>query len=165
MFGRDDQDVKEPRDPLAGILGGLGQAGPVDPNLPVSGGPVGVAGPVNPGQPGQAGPQSQYADRPRELHPGGGPPSLGGMYGATPSQSDEPNPAAAGMPHPFTPMQPPMLPAGASPNASRFLFGRAGGLLGGGLGVPGILGDEGGNEDDVAALMHLMSLGGGGEDY
>jgi hypothetical protein len=47
------------------------------------------------------------------------------------------------------------------PTVGRMLFGRAGGLLGGGLGVPGAIGDEGG--EDISALMELLKLAGARE--
>ncbi len=69
---------------------------------------------------------------------------------ATPSQPTEPSPVASLPPAPFAPMQ-----AGMQPTMGRMLFGRAGGLLGGGIGVPGALGDEG-SSPEADALMLLM---------
>ncbi len=100
---------------------------------------------------------SGNTERPREMPaPQPGPGSVTRRSAATPSQPSAPSPVASQPPAPFTPMA-----GGMVPTVGRMLFGRAGGLLGGGLGVPGAIGDEGG--EDISALMELLKLAGGRE--
>jgi hypothetical protein len=100
----------------------------------------------------QAGPGSLFAGLSAPGGIGGG----GVASGATPSRPDAPTPVASQPPAPFMPMN-----AGMQPTAGRMLFGRAGGLMGGGLGVPGALGgQESGTDADALATL-LKMLGGG----
>ena len=104
-----------------------------------------------------------------------------GDAAVTPTQSQEPTPVSSMPPNPTTAPQPttegsaggsivrspsaatftpPYSFIGQTPETGRTMFGRAGGLLGGGLGVPGVVGgqpDSGTNaNDDVSALLHFM---------
>lgn len=94
----------------------------------------------------------------------GAPPSTqasGGGPAGTPPQSTAPSPIAAGPPQPFTPIMP---PGGPGPSAGG-LYGSMGGLTGGGLGVPNVLGDHGGapqSSVDIQRLLQLLGVGGGG---
>ena len=78
----------------------------------------------------------------------------GGAQGAPPLPM-APSPVAMQPPAPFTPMA-----YGNRPTMGRMLFGKAGGLLGGGLGVPGAMSDEG---LDVDALLEMLRLAGSEE--
>lgn len=106
-------------------------------------------------------PDDRYADSPRELHAGAGPSTLdvrrvalGALptSQATPTMPSSPSPVAARPPAPYVPPE----PMGAAPIASRTLFGRANGLLEGGLGVPGAMSDQGPTAAQVAALLEMM---------
>jgi len=125
-----------------------------------------VKPPLQPSSTGDDGLVGKFGntERPREMPapqpgPGSVTPSGGGVSrrsAATPSQPSAPSPVASQPPAPFTPMA-----GGMVPTVGRMLFGRAGGLLGGGLGVPGAIGDEGG--EDISALMELLKLAGARE--
>lgn len=92
---------------------------------------------------------------PRELQDTSGPTRInqpGGMPGGTPSRPSFPTPVSSQAPQPFRPMQAPRGIAGSAMSPSSGLLGRAGGLLGGGLGVPGVM--KGGQ--DISALIQQL---------
>lgn len=125
---------------------------------------------------------AQILDTPRQIQ--AQPPGQVGM--ATPTMSQAPNPVAAATPNPeqpppFEPMQGSMTPSdmatpdsggitrrsispytpgsptggpGAAPNG---LLGRAGGLLGGGLGVPGMGGQDQTDIGDLIAQVLMLA--------
>lgn len=78
--------------------------------------------------------------------------------GSAPSMPTDPTPVSTQAPQPFTPMAPPTgvtrRAVGAPSAPSSRLFGRAGGLMGGGMGVPGIYG--GGGNDISALILQLL---------
>lgn len=133
------------------------------------------AGPLSPGT-GPAGPPSEDGhlppipgssegprDRPMpqpptENAPGGV--TRKGLPGAAPPMPMSPTPVSAQPPQPFTPLTPPRGMSGAALAPSSNLLGKAGGLLGGGLGVPGI---ASGDTQDVSSLIEslLANLRGG----
>ena len=104
---------------------------------------------------------------------GGAPPST-----AAPSRPSEPTPVSGSTPAPVTQPPPPFqpMPTGMSPGDSTVstvvrrglvpggpnqqgaaLLGKAGGLLGGGLGVPGIMGAGSEDISDLIAQIYLMA--------
>lgn len=83
-----------------------------------------------------------------------------GLPGASPSRPIAPSPIAAMSPRPFTPLTPPRGMQGAALAPSSNLLGKAGGLLGGGLGVPGsVSGDTQDVSSLIAALLQKMRGG------
>lgn len=91
---------------------------------------------------------------------------------STPQQPETPTPAVSLPPAPFTPIPPVMSPPiAAQAQVSRnvpggpsrdpnMMFGRAGGLLGGGMGVPSVLGGDPNDSNPIAALIKKL-MGGG----
>jgi hypothetical protein len=122
--------------------------------------------PVAPPQKFDGGAGNAY--RPLELHPDAGglptqPLESPRTVVGTPSRPQEPTPIAGQPPQPFSPMPSPITRRGIStggPNSqSSSLLGKAGGLLGGGLGVPGAMGGQGSNDisDLIANLFKLAN--------
>jgi len=102
-----------------------------------------------------------------------------------PRRPSEPSPVAAGEPRPFAPLSPelsladmvtpeatpapgaamqrtPIAPSIFSQRTTTPLFGYAGGLLGGGLGVPSVLGSRRGRAEPSPLLMEILQLLRGG---
>lgn len=91
---------------------------------------------------------------------------------ATPQMPNEPTPIASQAPSPFTPMTGSMsasdttipsvvrrgVSTGGPHEQSSSLLGKAGGLMGGGLAVPGVLGTQE-NPDMADLLMKLFMMG------
>lgn len=125
-------------------------------------------------------PPSAEAQLGGQMNAQGGISAPGGGAQQTPQMPDSPSPIAAGPPAPFTPLPQPS-PSSLVSSASSFspassaavfgsspttqpLFGAAGGLLGGGIGLPG--GDKGpltnptGNGDLLTSLLALLAQGG-----
>jgi hypothetical protein len=133
--------------------------------------------------PATAGGGIRAAERPRDLAgPGANPASLapsqppGGGSQATPSRPMQPSPVAMGTPQPFTPLSNPdttqiastqpgglasIMRRGIEPSPQGgALLGRAGGLLGGGLGVPGLGGSESNDLSSMISALFKMAAGG-----
>lgn len=139
----DPYTVDEPGTPPPSTVGGRFNVTdphqPTDPNVPPGAGPQGNrVTPVE--QKGTNIPTS---------------PLVTPRSNATPGQPQEPTPVASGPPQPFSPMPSPIVRRGISaggPNSqSSMLLGKAGGLLAGGLGVPGVVGGQ--DSTDIADLI------------
>lgn len=168
-FGVQDGEAGPPRDQSSeGVLN------PPPPPLMAPNDPGLVHPPTAPPPPGVPGPGGN-STTPRDFagasEPTSTPPSPRITNRATPSRPMEPEPVASSTPQPFQPMPQPggggMMGAMASggappgifrrgvvpggPNAqSSMLLGKAGGLMGGGLGVPSVYGSNG---DDISDLI------------
>ena len=141
-------------------------------------GAVGEAPPESPGQIFEP-PRMEMAPPPDQ----GGPMGGGGGSQAAPPRPEEPMPVAsqppnpeAQMPQAFTPMQDPMTSGqqaqaafpiqrrpvvpmtGAANTQGGTMLGQAGGLLGGGLGVPGAMGTSQSHTDISNLIANLYKL-------
>lgn len=133
--------------------GGVQRVPPSPPSVP-SINPDDINLPGGPG--GQTGNPTGPRDRP-DTNPGtsnapGGVQRVG-LPGSAPSMPSAPSPISAGLPQPFTPMAPPRGIAGSALAPSSNLLGKAGGLLSGGLGVPGRMGSD---AQDISGLIQML---------
>lgn len=162
-----------PGDPYSGLQLG---------NAPTEGGAPAMGGDTNGGLNNATGPRELHPAAPQT--PGGAPdvhrvdpqqpPSGGagaapppGNTSATPTRSQAPQPSVSLPPTPFQPLEPSMSPdQAAAPQVGRVnpgmggmpgnhLFGKAGGLLGGGMGVPGsVTGEQ--PQPDLSQLIQML---------
>ncbi len=179
--GEDTGYLNQQSDPLPSA--GLPEPSPPIAEMPrIIGGAAGAGASPTPGNSGPAG----NSDKPADLFRPQAPTSLGNLVGGggspagnAPSRPNEPTPVAGGTPSPNVQPPPTFEPmrSGMSPNDQTMstivrrglvpggpnqqggaLLGKAGGLLGGGLGVPGVMGDTGGqNISDLIAQIMLMA--------
>lgn len=87
--------------------------------------------------------------------PSATPPSPEAFQGpqSTPPQSQAPNPVSANLAQPFTPLPAPQPESLVKPLGQGSLLGKAGGLMGGGLGVSDL---GGGGPDQTDSLLPLL---------
>lgn len=140
--------------PIGGMMPPGGDIGNNPPNdMPAPGGAT-VPDVHRPG--GQDGPPMRDTTSPREQHPGAPGPGNGGM--GTPPMPSSPTPIAGGAPQPFTPIPGPPM-AGGVQRVTPSLYGKAGGLLGGGIGVQDA-GNPGmdANNPDILRLLQLLGV-------
>lgn len=178
--------VRKPLAPPGIVLPGSEVYPPPPTGDPIAKGPQPISKIGQPGEPD--GPTSGPVGNPqgpRDRPGGGAPPTINQPGGIsqdpsrpTPSMPASPTPVASEPPRPFTPMDPTMTPPettqptgitrrtvpGSPSMQSPNLLGSAGGLLGGGLGVPGQAGgtDPQSLADAIYQIMLLKNGGSGG---